>query len=95
MDKAEDDDKLIYYPFESNGDPGLGRDENICFSIKLLCCPKLGLFQFITIISIVEGFIYALTLCIYGITNDDFLSPNFKTLKIMGAADAKSLKNNY
>ena len=33
----------VYYPWESNGSPAEGRNENIFFSLKLLCCPKLGI----------------------------------------------------
>jgi membrane associated rhomboid family serine protease len=30
-----------------------------------------------------------------GISNDSFLAPNDKALRLMGAADAKSTKNDY
>ena len=36
-----------------------------------------------------------ISLCIWGLSNTDILAPNYDTLKIMGAADAKSTKNNY
>jgi membrane associated rhomboid family serine protease len=34
-------------------------------------------------------------LCVLGVSNDSFLAPNDKALRLMGAADAKSTKNDY
>ena len=42
-----------------------------------------------------ELIIFIISCSIYGVTNEDFLSPNYDALKIMGAADAKSTKNNF
>ena len=89
------DEEIAFYPFESNGEESGARDENFCLSLKLFCCPKLTIFQFIVIISIIEIVIYIISLCIWGLSNEDILAPNYDTLKIMGAADAKSTKNNY
>ena len=38
---------------------------------------------------------FIISLCIYGVSNDDFLAPDGKALQVMGAADAKSTKNDY
>ena len=38
---------------------------------------------------------YIISLCIYGVSNEDFLAPDSRSLAVMGAADAKSTKNDY
>lgn len=58
-------------------------------------CPKLTWFSFIVIISILEVIMFIVSICIYGLSDLDFLAPNMESLKLLGAADAKSTKNNY
>lgn len=38
---------------------------------------------------------FIISLSVYGLNNDAFLAPNYKGLHDMGAADAKSTKNEY
>lgn len=73
----------------------MARDENIFGSLRLFCCPKLELFSFISIISILEVIVFIISLFIFGVSNDDFLAPDSRALAVMGAADAKSTKNEY
>ena len=43
-DQSEDSDKIIQervYKFDNNGEDGEGRDENLCSSLFIFCCPKL------------------------------------------------------
>jgi membrane associated rhomboid family serine protease len=91
------DPRKFYYPLRirSNGEPSMARDENIFESLKLFCCPKLGIFQFISIISILEIIAFIISLCIYGVSNEEFLAPDSRALAVMGAADAKSTKNDW
>jgi len=85
-----------YFPFKTNGEESEARDENFFTSLRLVCCPRLGWLQFISIISIIEALIFIVSLCIYGLDNESgFLAPNYQTLKVMGSADAKSTKNDY
>ena len=84
-----------YYEWENNGEEKSARNENFFVSIKLFACPKLTWLSFIVIISIIEFIVYIISLSIYGLSDSSFLAPNFEALKIMGAADAKSTKNDY
>ena len=61
----------------------------------MFACPKLTWCSFIVIVSIVEIVFYIVSLGIYGLSDSDFLAPKFEALKILGAADAKSTKNDY
>jgi membrane associated rhomboid family serine protease len=96
-DKNKEYDEYVhsYYPFESDGDEKVARDENFFVSLKVFCCPKLSFFQFISIISILEIIVFIISLSVYGVSNEAFLSPNYRGLHQMGAADAKSTKNQY
>lgn len=63
--------------------------------MRLFCCPKLDWLQFISIISFLEILVFIISLSVYGISNDSFLAPNYHGLRELGAADAKSTKNDY
>lgn len=52
-------------------------------------------YQFIVWISIVEVLIFIISIAVYGLSNEAFLAPNYHGLKELGAADAKSTKNDY
>ena len=73
----------------------MARKENCCQSIILFSCPKLTIWSFIAIVSILEVIVYIISLCLYGLDNQKFLAPKLAAEKILGAADAKSTKNNY
>jgi len=75
--------------------PSNARNENFFVSILEFCCPQLEIFSFIAMISFLELLIFIIALCVFGISNDSFLAPNYEGLKILGAADAKSTKNDY
>lgn len=47
------------------------------------------------LISFVEILIFIISLAVYGVSNEDFLAPNYYGLRQLGAADAKSTKNDY
>lgn len=60
----------------------------------MFCCPKLTWLSFIVIISIIEFIAYFISISIYGLSNEKFLAPDMRSMAIMGAADAKSTKND-
>lgn len=73
----------------------MAREENIFTSLKLFCCPKVTWLSFIVIISIIEIIIFIVSLAVFGISDEGFLAPDTTGLRHMGAADAKSTKNEY
>lgn len=78
----------------SNGEESEARDEGFCFSLQLFCCPKLTWLSFIAIISIIEFIAFFISIGLYGLSNEKFLAPDMRSMSLMGAADAKSTKND-
>ena len=94
MEKSVEEEP-IYNEFKTNGEKSEAREENFFNSLRIFCCPKLGITQFIAIVSIVEFLVFIISICVYGLNNEAFLAPDYDGLKHLGAADAKSTKNDY
>ena len=93
--KADLEEGGAYY-FKPNGyEDSYAREENFFSSICELCCPAIRWSQFITIISLVEFAIFIISCCIYGINNEEFLSPDPHALRLLGWQDSKKIKNNW
>jgi len=83
--KKKDLEENGQYYFEPNMvDDSSARDENFFESICLLCCPAISWGQFVVIISLVEFGIFIISCCIYGVSNEEFLSPDPHALEILG-----------
>jgi membrane associated rhomboid family serine protease len=96
MMDEEEEDVHGPYPFKRDDiEESKARDENFFTSLSLFCCPKLTWLQFISIISILEVIVYIISLSVYGVSNESFLAPDYHGLRELGAADAKSTKNDY
>lgn len=85
MDKKDPDNggqiDFKSFGFESNGEPSKARDENLFQSLRHFCCPYLSILQFIVLISFVEIFIFIISLVVYGVSNEDFLAPDYYGLR--------------
>ena len=94
MEKSIEEEP-IYNDFKTNGEKSYAREENFFDSLRILCCTKLRITQFIAIVSIVEFLVFFISIAVYGLNNEAFLAPDYDGLKHLGAADAKSTKNDY
>ena len=65
----------IFLPWTSNSEKAEGANENCFESLRLFCCPRLGILQFISIISILEFIVFIVSLCLNGLSNESFLAP--------------------